>query len=262
MLAKLIAALLQAKAGAISGVFLLGATGALISVSASNGVTTITVTEATPTPTVAVSPVAVVTPTPTPTPTPTTTPSTAPAVAAPATADCSAEAKALALQVQRVNSAFSGFHSKLEALRKDGNKDTIQKADKELKSTRQTAVKAIHATRTCKDDDDKDEAKSETSDKDNDENKDEDKDEDDDKATTAPATPVTVTTPVTTPTTTTTTAEAIATAAIAKMQATFDGVKLTAPAANTHKPEVKQAEGTKRPEAARTARPTEAQHRD
>jgi len=44
MLGKLLSLLLHAKSGAISGLFLLGATGALVSVSTQNGVTTITVT--------------------------------------------------------------------------------------------------------------------------------------------------------------------------------------------------------------------------
>ena len=42
MLAKLLSLLFHAKAGMLSGVLLLGATGALVTVSASNGVTTVT----------------------------------------------------------------------------------------------------------------------------------------------------------------------------------------------------------------------------
>ena len=47
MLAKLLALLLQSKAAAISAVLVVGTTGALVSASTENGVTTITVTQAT-----------------------------------------------------------------------------------------------------------------------------------------------------------------------------------------------------------------------
>src|SRR5713226_478536 len=55
MLGKLLTLLLHAKSGAISGLFLLGATGALVSVSTQNGVTTITITEASPSPSASAS---------------------------------------------------------------------------------------------------------------------------------------------------------------------------------------------------------------
>ena len=232
MLAKLIALLLQAKAGAISGVFLLGATGALISVSASNGVTTVTITEASPSPSASVSP------SPSRSPRPSASPSASPSptLAAPAaTADCSAEAKAIAFQVQRVNSAFQGFHTDLEQLRKDHDKKALEASDKMLKEIRKSAVKAIHATKTCKhDDEDKDEDKDSTTatstDKDSDEDKDEDTDKEDQKKTTS------------SPLAFSGTAESIATQAIAAMQAAFATAQ-AAPAA-THKPETK-TEGNK-----------------
>ena len=95
MFAKLLTLLLHAKAGAISGVFLLGATGALVSVSASNGVTTITLTDPSPTPTATATatPTATASPTATPTATPTHTPSASPApLSSPSVSACTDEA--------------------------------------------------------------------------------------------------------------------------------------------------------------------------
>ena len=249
MLAKLIELLIHAKAGVVSGVFLLGATGALISVSASNGVTTVTITEASPSPTTAVAPV------------------TAPLVEAPASPKaaeskkvstdstaCAAEAQAISFQVKRVNTAFSGFHTDLEKLRKDHSKDALETSDKVLKEIRQSAVKAIHATRTCKDDDedeDADEAdktSASNDDEDKDEDKDEDEDSNDDHKTTSGLT-------------FTGTAASIAQQAIDAMQVAFDSAKNAS--ATTRKTEAtKHPEGTKRPEANHQAKPTEAQHRD
>jgi acyl-CoA synthetase (AMP-forming)/AMP-acid ligase II len=57
MLEKLLSLLIHVKAGAVSGVVLLGAAGALVSVSAQNGVTTITITQASPSPSASASPV-------------------------------------------------------------------------------------------------------------------------------------------------------------------------------------------------------------
>ena len=162
MLEKLLSLLLHAKAGAISGVLLLGATGALVSVSAQSGVTTITITEASPTPTATATTPASESP----------KPSSSTTLSSPKSADttaCSDEAKVLALQVQRVDTAFAGFHTDLAKLRGQRDRATIEKADETLKLVRRSAVTAIHATATCKKDDDED--------------KDEDKDEDD--ATTA-----------------------------------------------------------------------------
>jgi len=160
MLEKLLSLLLHAKAGAISGVFLLGATGALVTVSAQNGVTTITLTDpsaspsasASPHPSASASPVASGSPRPS---------SSANLLSSPKPADaCSDEAKALGLQVKRVDSAFKTFHTDLMKLRGQRSVVTIEKADVLLKQVRQAAVKAIHASATCKkhdDDEDKDE---------------------------------------------------------------------------------------------------------
>src|SRR5438309_10266743 len=160
MFGKLLSLLLHAKSGAISGVFLLGATGALVSVSASNGVTTITITEASPSPSASASAH------PSPSATASASASPKPSSSAnplsplkPADA-CSDEAKALAFQVQRVDKAFGGFHTDLMKLRAQRSVLDVEKADVMLKVIRQAAVKAIHATATqCKKtDDDEDES--------------------------------------------------------------------------------------------------------
>ncbi len=161
MLAKLLSLLLQAKSGAISGVFLLGATGALVSVSASNGVTTVTITEASPSPATDVvtteptkSPEASKSPKPSSSTDPLSKPA---AVTAPTTA-CTDQEKVNELQVQRVDTAFSGFHTDLMKLRGTRAAATLQTADELLKAIRQAAVKAIHASATCTtQDEDKDE---------------------------------------------------------------------------------------------------------
>jgi hypothetical protein len=156
MLAKLLSLLIHAKSGAISGVFLLGATGALVSVSASNGVTTITITEASPSPSASANTSPNVTSrTASPSPKPSGSPSLS-AVTTPATAACTEEATALAFQVQRVNTAFVGFHTDLEKLRGFRDRGTLAKADGMLRLIRHSATKAIHATATaaCKKADD------------------------------------------------------------------------------------------------------------
>ncbi|MHB8632219.1 MAG: hypothetical protein ACYC9W_09855, partial [Candidatus Limnocylindria bacterium] len=153
MFEKLLSLLLHAKAGAISGVFLLGATGALISVSASNGVTTVTLTDPSPSPSASASPSAgpSATPTPTATATQSPEPSSSPEPSASPTAtSCTVDqANVLALQVQRVDSAFAVFHTDLAQLRSQRAEATIEQSDHLLKQIRQAGVKAIHATLTC-----------------------------------------------------------------------------------------------------------------
>ena len=162
MLAKLVSLLIHAKSGAISGAFLLGATGALVSVSASNGVTTITITQASPSPSASTSPTVT---------SRTARPSLA-AVTTPTTAACSDEATALAFQTQRVESAAAAFHTDLAKLRGLRGRATLEKADDMLRLIRHAATKAIHATATAacvkKDDDDEDENEDEDDDNDKD----------------------------------------------------------------------------------------------
>ena len=50
MFERLLEMFLHAKSGAIAAVFLLGTTGALVTATVQNGVTTITITEASPSP--------------------------------------------------------------------------------------------------------------------------------------------------------------------------------------------------------------------
>ena len=236
MFAKLISLLIHAKAGAISGVFLLGATGALVSVSASNGVTTITLTDPSPSPSASVSPSASPTATATHTARPSASPSSSTSPSSPLSSTaCTDEAKALAFQVKRVDSAFVAFHTDLMKLRDQRDRATIEKADKTLKLVRQSAVKAIHATLTCKKHDDEDadedeshEAGASTASLNNDKDKDEDHDNDHEKSKPASMT-------------FTGDATSIGDQAIAAMQTAFNVAKnapaTTAKPAQTHKPE-------------------------
>jgi len=239
MLGKLLSLLLHAKSGAISGLFLLGATGALVSVSTQNGVTTITITEASPSPSASASPSASPTATSSASPSPSPSPSaSASPSSSPSSSPCSDEAKALAFQVQRVDTAFKGFHTDLMKLRGQRSVADIEKADVMLKVIRQSAVRAIHATMTtscAKKDDDEVENETEShdavanttslnADRENDE------DHDTDHANTKPA-----------PITFTGDAASIADQAVAAMQVAFDAAK-NAPASTprpSHKPEGK-----------------------
>jgi len=227
MLEKLLSLLLHAKSGAISGLFLLGATGALVSVSAQNGVTTITITQASPSPSASTSPSA------------SPSSSASPTLSSPSssTTACSDEAKALAFQVQRVDTAFKGFHTNLMKLRGQRSQADIEKADVMLKVIRQAAVQAIHATQTAscaKKDDDEDENETESHDtvaNATSLNTDRENDEDHDTDHQKPA-PITFTGDAT----------SIADQAVAAMQVAFDAAK-NAPASTprpTHKPEGKE----------------------
>ena len=223
MLAKLLSLLIHAKAGAISGVFLLGATGALVSVSASNGVTTITLTDPSPSPTASASP--------RPSGSPKLSSSAPNLLSSPKPADaCTDETKAITLQVQRVDSAFKTFHTDLMKLRGQRDRATIEKADAMLKLVRHSAVKAIHATATCKKhDDDEDEtaehsAATGTATLNTDREQDEDNDSDKDKEHGKDKTLITFTGD----------AASIATQAITAMQTAFDTAKNAA--ATTPKP--------------------------
>jgi len=254
MLAKLLSLLFHAKAGMLSGVLLLGATGALVSVSTSGNVTTVTITQPSASPSALTT-----TATRSPKPTESPEPSESPKVSSPtssSTTACTDEAKALELQVQRVNTAFSGYHVDLMHLRGQRATSVIETADATLKQIRQAAVKAIHATATAtcakQDDEDKtDEDKNDT-----DQNEDKDTEDNDDTSAVAAVTTVafvsndandesndgdhgkTTTTPITF---TGTDATGIADQAIAAMKVAFDAANsspvLTAKPA--HSPEVK-----------------------
>ena len=244
MLGKLLSLLLHAKSGAISGLFLLGATGALVSVSTQNGVTTITITQASASPSASASasahPSASASPSASVSPQLSSSPNS---LSSPKPADaCADQAKALAFQVQRVDTAFKGFHTDLMKLRGTRSVADIEKADVMLKVVRQAAVKAIHKTfaQSCKKDDDEDES-DETADHDatpattlsllGDRKHDEDKDRDGPKTKPAPLT-------------FTGDAKSIADQAIAAMQVAFDAAK-NAPASTprpSHKPEAPRSQ--------------------
>lgn len=242
MLGKLLSLLLHAKSGAISGLFLLGATGALVSVSTQNGVTTITITQASASPSASAR--ASASPSASPIASHSASPSSAGALpfSSPSSNVCADQAKALAFQVQRVDTAFKGFHTDLMKLRGTRSVADIEKADVMLKVVRQAAVKAIHKTfaQSCKKDDDEDES-SETEAHDaapattlsllGDRKHDEDKDRDGPKTKPAPLT-------------FTGDAKSIADQAIAAMQVAFDAAK-NAPASTprpSHKPEAPRSQ--------------------
>jgi hypothetical protein len=84
----------------------------------------------------------------------------------PPPSSCGDEARALALQVQRVNRAFSGFHTDLVKLNGKRDRSIIQDADQVIKHIRHGAVKKIHAiaSQTCRDDDEDEDANEENGD--------------------------------------------------------------------------------------------------
>ncbi|MDE3113782.1 MAG: hypothetical protein KGK34_12650, partial [Chloroflexota bacterium] len=154
MFAKLFELLLTAKAGAVSGVLILA--GALVSVSTSNGVTTITVADVTPTPTATATATASPTPTPTPTPTATPTATATPTESVSASASpspeeegaCAANAQALNDARQTVQSAFVQFHTGLMQLRggEEGRfNDSLHQADQMLKQIAKKTDKEMRA---------------------------------------------------------------------------------------------------------------------
>ena len=182
MLERLLELFFHAKSGVFAGIFLLGTTGALVTATVSNGVTTITITQASASPSASASasPSAShsASPTASATASPTASASHSSSSAAPADSStsgsaCSAQAHAMADAVKTVDTAFSHFNGDLMHMRADARsaKDTVEKAGKLLKGIRQNAVKAIHATNTCasgKDDEDKDNEQDEDNDDDSD----------------------------------------------------------------------------------------------
>jgi len=198
MLEKLLSLLLHAKSGAVATVLVLGASGALVTATVDNGMTTITITQ------------------PGETTESSTTQSTTTTVSEAILAlfnrtsaeddptstatgkGCSDEAHERNKWMKEVNDAFKDNHQAVLALGKDAPRTEdarklVKDADKELKDIRQEAVKLIHGTFDC------------------DPNEDEDAEED----TTSTST---TTTADTTATLTGETAEEIAEAAIALME--------------------------------------------
>jgi hypothetical protein len=161
MFEKLLSLLLQAKSGAVATVFVIGASGALVTATVNDGVATITVTpneNSTETTT-----------------DPTTTnsveqailalfnrtesdESTAPATSGPG---CSDEAHERNEHMKRVNAASQTNGEAVRDLAKDargedGAKELVKDADTEIRDIRQLAVKAIHGTFDCDPNEDED----------------------------------------------------------------------------------------------------------
>ena len=212
MFEKLLSLLLHAKGGAVATVLVLGASGALVTASVENGLTTVTITQPSTTTTAG-----------------STTTTTDPVILAlfnnskkngstepegstePATGNgCSDAAHATNEQVKRVNDAYKTDHAAVLALSKDAPKTDearklVKDADSKIKGFRQEAVKAIHElfkSDECKGSDDQDE------DVDND---------DEDEGSTTGATTGTTSTTTTTVAISGTDAKAIADAAIKAM---------------------------------------------
>jgi len=222
MFEKLLSLLLHAKGGALATVLVIGASGALVTATVENGLTTVTITQPSTTTTGSE--------TTTGGSTTTTTTTTNPVILAlfnrtkaeedptgTATGNgCSDAAHATNEQVKRVNDAYKTDHAAVLALSKtapktDAAKKLVKDADNKVKGFRQEAVKAIHElfkSDECKGNDDEDN------------NEDENDDEDDDNASTGTTTGTTTGNTSTTTTTVAisgTDAKAIADAAIKAM---------------------------------------------
>ncbi len=193
MFERLFSLLLHAKSGVFAGVFLIGTTGALVTATVQNGVTTITITQASPSPSASASPSATASHSASPTASPTGSPTTPSSSTSSSPSDCKSKFQAGVDATQRVNAAFVGFHTDLMHLRPanatNAQRKTIEDADKLLKQIRQSAVKAIHASTSCfkRDDDKMEQGDHEDVDvDDNDGDNNEQKDEHEDKPRTTP----------------------------------------------------------------------------
>jgi hypothetical protein len=255
MFERLLSLFLHAKSGVFAGVFLVGTTGALVTATVQNGVTTITITEASPSPSGSASPRASASASASPSATgsATASPTASPTASlssstSSAPSDCKSTFQAGVDATKRVDTAFVGFHTDLMHLRQpnstDAAKKTIENADKLLKQIRESAVKAIHASTSCfkRDDDDKmDNHQDENDNEDGDKN---DEHEDQPKGTPRPTptatrpagtdtfTPVLTVTPTPTPTPvigTSTDPKTIADNAVAAMKLVFDTAKAGLP---------------------------------
>ncbi len=163
MFEKLLSLLLHAKGGAVATVLVLGASGALVTATVQNGLTTVTITQ--PSTTTGSN-------TTTGGSTTTTTTTTDPVILAlfnntkkegstePATGNgCSDAAHTNNEQVKRVNDAYKTDHAAVQALSKtapktDAAKKLVKDADNKIKGFRQEAVKAIHNLFKSNEDDD------------------------------------------------------------------------------------------------------------
>ena len=168
MFEKLLSLLLHAKGGAVATVLVLGASGALVTATVENGLTTVTITQPSTTTTGSET-----------TTGGSTTTTTTPAILAlfnrtkaeedpsgTATGNgCSDAAHTTNSAVKMVNDGFKKDHAAVQALSKDAaktdeNKKLVKDADSKIKGFRQEAVKAIHElfkSDDCKGSDDEDE---------------------------------------------------------------------------------------------------------
>ena len=170
MFEKLLSLLLHAKGGAVATVLVLGASGALVTATVENGLTTVTITQPSTTTTGSETTTGGST---------TTTTTTTPAILAlfnrtkaeedptgTATGNgCSDAAHLTNTEVKAVNDAYKTDHLAVQTLGKDAaktdeNKKLVKDADNKIKGFRQEAVKAIHGlfkSDECKGNDDEDE---------------------------------------------------------------------------------------------------------
>src|SRR5438105_5357977 len=158
MLARLMPLLLHAKAGAISGVVLIGATGALVGVSSQNVVTSVAAAPA------SASPSALSARHATPEPSESTERSSSPKpLSVTKAADaCTSQTAVLGSQIQRVDSAFTLLRSDLMKLRGTRPESALERADASLKRIHQASILALRASLSCAKPDDQDEADSDT----------------------------------------------------------------------------------------------------
>jgi hypothetical protein len=150
MLEKLLSLLLHAKGGAVATVLVLGASGALVTATVENGLSTVTITQPSTTTTSSET-------------TTTNTTTTNPAIlalfsrtsaeqdpTAPATGNgCSDAAHIMNRLVKDVNDLYKTDHAAALALSKDAEKTAearklVKDADSKIKDIRQAAVKEIH----------------------------------------------------------------------------------------------------------------------
>ena len=170
MFERLFSLLLHAKSGVFAGVFLIGTTGALVTATVQNGVTTITLTEASPSPSGSASPSASASASASPSAT--TSQSASPAVSptgSPALlrssltsspSDCKSMFQAATDANKTVETAYDKYRTLLAQYGRgtltDAQKKTLSDAQKLLTQIRNAAEKAIRASTTCfKRDDDK-----------------------------------------------------------------------------------------------------------
>jgi hypothetical protein len=165
MLEKLLSLLLHAKSGAVATVLVLGASGALVTATVDNGMTTITITQ--PSETTESST----------TGSTTTTTTVSEAILALFTRTsaeddptstatgkgCSDEAHARNVEMKRVNDHSPTAREAVSELAEDAPRTSdarklVKDADKEIKDIRRLAVKAIHATFDCDADDEDEDA--------------------------------------------------------------------------------------------------------